>query len=151
MQFVKRWNWTASSLLRHVSRAAQNSSRQCPRHFSLLNYRRSIHQDVIHSLRELIGIFEGRKVAHGGGIEDHYIGPHSGLEHATISQAQALRRKRRKFTNRILDRQRVILADILSQNARKRAVGARMRVLQPQNAFGEVPEESLSMATQGCW
>ena len=70
------------------------------------------------------------------GIEDHDVGPHILLEDPAIRQTHALSGKRGKFANRILKRELLFLANILAQDARKCAIGARMRMLFPEQTFG---------------
>ena len=120
-------------------------------HFAFFDHRHAVHQDIIHALGELVGLLEGGYVLDGGGVEDDDVGAHALLEHAAIGEAHALRRQRGEFADGIFERERVIFADIFSKNAGEGAVGAGVGVFLGQQAFGEVPCESLSTETQGCW
>ena len=124
------------SNLRDVAGAAQHLPGKSFRHLSLIDHWHAVHQDVLHSFRKLIGIVEGRAVAHGGGIEDYDVGPHAGFEDSAIGQAHALRGQRGELADGIFQGQNFFFADILGQNARERSVGARVRMRLAENSFG---------------
>ena len=102
----------------------------------MLNHWRAVHQNIFHPFGKLIRIVKRRQVAHGRRIEHHHVSPHPRLEHAAIGQSQTLRGQRGKLADRILQRERLVFTDILSQNAWERAISPRMRVLLPKDPRG---------------
>ena len=101
------------------------------------------------ALRELVRLLEGGEVANGCGIEDDDVGPHALFEDAAIGEAHALSGQGAELADGILQSERVLLADILAQDAREGAVGARVRMLLAEQASGAVPCESLSIDDPG--
>src|SRR6266404_5493501 len=71
---------------------------------------------------------EGRRVAHASGIEDGDVSFHSRSQQSAIEQAEALGGKRRHLSHRVLERDRVSLANVHGQDSSKRAVASWMRV-----------------------
>ena len=82
------------------------------------------------------GFGERRAVPHLSRVEHHDVRPHPHLEHAAVAEAHALRRQRGELPDRVLQRQPPLLAHVLPQDARKRPVGARVRVLLAEQAVG---------------
>jgi len=56
--------------------------------FPVQQYGRSIHQDMTHAGRVLVGAFEGGVILDGIGIEDGHIREKAGLESATPIQPE---------------------------------------------------------------
>src|SRR5579862_4470151 len=95
----------------------------------------AVDQDVLHSLRQLIGLLESCNVTDRRGIEDHDVGPHAALEHSSINQAHTLGGQSAELADRLLQTEYVLLAHVLAEDPRERAVGTRMGVLLSQQTL----------------
>ena len=119
-----------------VTGAAEHFSGTCTGHFAFVDDRDAVDQDIVHSLRKLIGIVEGGEVADRGGIEDHDIGPHAGAEKAAAFEPQALSWLGGEFADGVFESELVLFANVFAQDTGERAVGARMRMFLTENSFG---------------
>ena len=97
-------------------------------HLAIGDHRNPVHDDVVHALGELVGLFEGRGGDDLGGIEHDDVRVHAGLDHAALGQSHPLRGQRGELADCIGQCQCVLLFDVLLDDLRKRAVGARVGV-----------------------
>src|SRR6266568_2434302 len=81
-----------------------------------------------HSFGELIGLGEGGVVDDFGGIKDGDIGKEAGLEEAAVLKMLALGGQGSDFADGGFEREQMRVADIMAEEARHGAEGARMRV-----------------------
>ena len=73
-------------------------------------------------------VFKGSCVVDRAWIENRDVGERAGTKYAAVAQTQSLRRQAAKFPDRLFQRQQMLVAHIAAENARKTAVGARMRL-----------------------
>src|ERR1700722_4110691 len=111
------------------SLSAEHLSRQIACHPTFRNYGHSVHENIFHPPRKLIGPLEGSHVANSSRIKYHQIRPHTQLQHATIRQTHPLRRESAELTHGIFQGECVLLAHVFAQDTRKSAIGAGMRML----------------------
>src|SRR5438128_2068521 len=106
---------------------SQNPPRQCAGDFPVSKHGRPVDDHVADSLRVMMGIFVGRNVANRLWIEDHHIGLHSGAEDAAITELPSRGGERCHLAHRFLQREEMFVADVMAEDARESAVGARVR------------------------
>src|SRR5262249_13654626 len=122
--------------LPQVTWSAQDLTRQSASSSSAVNHGNAVHQHKLHSLRQLIWIFECCPVSDGLGIENYDIRRHSRLEHTPVRETHALRRQGCKLPDRLLQRQLFLFAHVLAQDAGKGSISAWMGMLLAQQAVG---------------
>src|SRR5215469_3953994 len=82
----------------------------------------SVHEHVVHSLRELVRLLESSEVTNGCGIEDDDVGPHALFEDTAVNEAHALRGEGAELADRIFESKSMIFANVLSQDAREGSI-----------------------------
>src|SRR5690348_366767 len=117
-----------------VAGAVEDAAGKGVRHFAVGYDGDAVDEDEVHADGELIRIVERGEIADPRGIEDDDVGPHAEFERAAIREAHALRGKRGKFANRFGQSEQMLFLDVQTDDARKRAVRARMRVLMAENS-----------------
>src|SRR5687767_10585831 len=71
-----------------------------------------------------------------GGVEHHDVSEHAFGEATTFFQAEVFCRKSRQASNRLSDRDDLLVPDVLSKPARKVAVGTRVRIRGEKRTLG---------------
>src|SRR5690242_17852942 len=89
---------------------------------------RTVHVNRNDALRHLLRIFERAAVDDRIGIEEDKIRFRTGAQHAAIAEAEFLCRKARHPPDAFGERKQVLIARIMSEHARKRAVEPGMRL-----------------------
>src|SRR5437763_14962494 len=92
----------------------------------------AVHDDRRDADRILERIGERRAVGDRGRIEDDEIGGESFLDRAAVGDVELLRGQAAHLVDGLFERDDALLADVLAEDARKRAEIARMRHADPQ-------------------
>jgi len=88
----------------------------------------AVDEDIVHAFGELIGLGEGGVVDDFGGIENGDIGEEAGLEEAAAVEVLALRGQGSDFADGGFEREQMLAADVVAEEARHGAEGAWMGV-----------------------
>src|SRR5207249_10511304 len=122
-----------------IARSAQDLTGQRVRHFSARDHRHAVHEHVFHPRRKLMRVLERREILDLFRIEDDDVRPEAGLEHAAVGEAHARGGQRRELANRVLERERVLLADVLPQDAGERPVRPGVWMLESEQPVRRRP------------
>src|SRR5437667_7900261 len=110
-----------------VSWTPESPTRTRVRHLPMLQNHAPIHEHVLDADRSLVRLLERRAVDHGDRIEHGDVGVQPGPDEATVGETDALRRERRHLPHCELQREQLQIAGVAAEDARKTAVGARVR------------------------
>src|SRR5437764_2041377 len=112
---------------------AQHAPGQLPGDLAVAQHRGPVDDDVADALGEVVRVFVRGDVADGPRIEDDDVRLLAGGEDAAVREAGARRSERRHLPHRLLQRKQMLVADVVAEDARKRAVRARVRadILHP--------------------
>ena len=113
----------------NISWTTQHLARKCTGHLPFRDHRNTVHQDVIHSLRKLVGLLISGEIMDDRWIKDDHICPHPPLDNAAISQPHLLSRHGGELADGVFKAKRVFLAHVLAQDAGKCSIGAWMGML----------------------
>lgn len=86
-----------------------------------------IHEDVRHACRKSVWPVECGRVPHGRRIEEHDVSRVALPEKSPARKSELLRRKRRHFANRLLERNHFAPADVLAEDSDRVAIAAWVR------------------------
>ena len=117
-------SYTSVAGLPLVSPPAQHATRQGVRHRAVAQNDSTIHNHVKDSFAEVMRVFVGRDVANLCGIENDDVRFHPWAEHAAIRKVCSIRGLRRRFAHGLFEREEMLVANVVSEDARERAVGA---------------------------
>ena len=95
---------------------------------SIFDYLNAVYENVFHSDRVLMRLFEGRAVSNRRRIEDRDISKHSCAEKSTVIQAQVDGGQSREAMQGFAERDHFFFADVFAQQSGKIPIGARMRI-----------------------
>jgi hypothetical protein len=130
----------------HSSCVAKNSPGRAGIELAGIHDHVAVDDHIRDPARVAVRILEGRLVADRRGIEEREIGEIAWAKEAPRAQAQLGGRHPGHFRNRVLIGEEPCVAGVPAENARKRAVHARMR-MAGCNRGGEVkPALSQSSA-----
>src|SRR2546422_8158498 len=115
-----------------VARPPESPARPGARDLALFQYHLSVDEHVFDSDGGLVRPLERRAIDHRRRIENRDVGVHARLHEATMSETDALGGERRHLPNRELEREQLEIARVVAQNARERAVGARVSGLRAE-------------------
>jgi len=96
--------------------------------FPVLIFNLAVDDGVVDALGELVGLRESGMVDDGLRIKDGYVGKVAGFQQTATVEMFALGGKRSDLANRRFERQEMSVADVMAEETRHGAHGARMRV-----------------------
>src|SRR5579864_3462431 len=99
---------------------------------------RPIYPHVEDARRELMCVLEGGAVCDSPGIEEYHVGIAAGTQQPTIMKAEACSDCPAHLADRLLQRQQLLLADVLRQHAWVGSIRAWMRrsqLLRPGRVY----------------
>src|SRR5260370_23104652 len=106
---------------------ADHGSGTLPRVTAVVEHDAAVDDDRVDADRVLKWIGEGRAVSDRCRIEDHQIGGETRCDHAAIGEMQLRRGQAAHLVDRLLERDDVLLSDVLAEYPRERAEVAWMR------------------------
>src|SRR5207248_7438036 len=122
-------SWPIASLM-----ASDDDSRTFARVAAVIEHDLPVDDDRTDSDRVLKWFREGGAVGHGRRIEDHQIGGEAVSDQASIGEVKLPRRQTGHFVDGLLERDHVLFAHVLAEDAREGAEVARMRHARAERA-----------------
>src|SRR5688572_10226670 len=110
----------------NLSRSPKRATGFGVRMLAVAYHLHTIDEYVLDANRILVRFFERRPVSDSGGIEHHHVSRHSGSQKTSAIKTQVRRGQSRQTPDSLGERDHLLLPHVLSQEARKVSVRARV-------------------------
>src|SRR6266550_745758 len=95
----------------------QDSARRCSRQTDIVVFECSINKNELHSFRQLRGAFVRGSISNRRCVKNSDVSIVAFLQQSSITQAFALRRQRRNFSDRLLQGNKFFIANVAAEKA----------------------------------
>src|SRR5438270_4137397 len=91
---------------------------------ALIDHHLPVHQDIVDPLGRKSWLLVGGPVLNARQVENHHVGPHALFDGSTIRQPHSRRRPGSHFANGVLQRDYVLVPDVICDKPREITVSA---------------------------